>query len=294
MGESGSEGPAGGNRESRDDADRKGVGPEGGPPDAAAAGGDEGEPHRELREAVEKGQFVLYGQPVLTLAEGRISGVEVLVRWRHPRRGLLSPAEFLPEARESGLIVPLGEWILEEALNSYDRWRAQGLGSPNLRMGVNFALEQLEEPDLPSLVERRLVEHGLSPPCLQVEVSDSELLGALPALKRLKRMGVQVAIDDFGAGYSSLAAVRDVRVDCLKLDRSFVTRMPEETDLVVALVRFARELGMRVTAEGVETRAQYEALREAGCQEAQGYFLARPEPVSEVELGELSRREPGA
>lgn len=292
MSEPGSEQPAGGDPEPRDDAEPGAADGERGTPGATTGEGDGG--HRELREAVEKGQFVLYGQPVLTLGGGRISGVEVLVRWRHPRRGLLSPAEFLPEARESGLIVPLGEWILEEALNSHDRWRAQGVGSPNLRVSVNFALEQLEERDLPSFVEGRLVEHDLSPRCLQVEVTDSELLEAVPALKRLKGMGVQVAIDDFGAGYSSLAAVRDLRVDCLKLDRSFVSRMPGESDLVAALVRFARELGMRVTAEGVETRAQYEALREVECQEAQGYYLARPEPVTEVELGELSGRSPGA
>lgn len=236
-----------------------------------------------LRRAVETSQFELHFQPQVALPEGRLTGFEALIRWRHPERGVVAPVEFLPVAERLGLMGRIGTWVLRDACRIAAGW-------PNgLRVAVNIAPAQFERHALPRAVEAALAESGLDAGRLELEVTESVLLAtddtALDQLKALRGMGVHIAQDDFGTGHSSLTQLRVFPFDRLKIDRSFVRDLCAGGDaaaIVRAVAGLGRSLGIRVTAEGVETEAQLEGLRAEGCDAAQGYFFGRPVPAGDL------------
>lgn len=234
----------------------------------------------DLRKALLRQELYLEYQPKVALASGRISGVEALLRWRHPTRGLVAPAEFIPVAEDSGLIVPIGAWVLEAACRQSQRWRAAGLRP--LGMAVNLSGRQFGDPDLVWLVKRVLTETGLDPGSLELELTESILMDRVEdnaaTLRDIKQLGVRLALDDFGTGYSSLSHLSRFPVDRLKIDRAFVQNMAQGTGqgaIATAIITMAHALGLVVTAEGVETEAQRQLLRAQGCDEIQGYLLSR-------------------
>jgi diguanylate cyclase (GGDEF)-like protein len=241
----------------------------------------------DLHHAVGPGgcaEFQVHYQPLVELASGRVAGLEALVRWRHPRRGLLAPGAFVALAEETGLIVPLGRWVLREACRQARAWQGVA-GGHRLLMNVNLSARQLQDPDLATEVARTLAETGLAPNCLELEITESVLMSDAEssgrALAALQGLGVRLAIDDFGTGYSSLAYLKHLPVDTLKIDRSFVAgvaRDPADAAIVGAVVTLARALGLAVTAEGVETAAELAHLQGLGCDRGQGYYFARPLP----------------
>jgi diguanylate cyclase (GGDEF)-like protein len=242
----------------------------------------------ELREAIPAGELVLHYQPKLDLRSGAWRGAEALVRWQHPRRGLLFPAEFIPLAEESALIVALGEHVLAQACREAARWHRDGLQGKSV--AVNVAARQLRDRRIVDLVREVLADTGLDPGCLELEITESSIMHDLAfassLMRELKALGVSISIDDFGTGYSSLSALRNFPVDKLKIDRSFVHEV--ETDqsaaaVALAVISFARTLGMCVNAEGVETPGQACFLRQHACDEIQGYLLSRPLPAAELE-----------
>ena len=241
-----------------------------------------------LREALARGQFELHYQPQLDLASGRVVGMEALIRWRHPELGMMRPDRFIAVAEETGLIVPIGAWVLRSACLQAASWQRAGHGP--LRVAVNLSSRQFQEAALAGLIRQVLEESGLQASCLELEITESLVMDdvelAIATMRELEAMGVQLAIDDFGTGYSSLAYLKRFPVDVLKIDQSFVRDI--ETDagsaaMVAAIVSLAHDLGMRVIAEGVETVAQREFLRERGCDESQGYLFSRPLPAAEFE-----------
>lgn len=236
-----------------------------------------------LRAALERGEFELHYQPKMTEG-GEVLGMEALVRWRHPERGMVSPGEFIPIAEESGLIVPLGEWILREACRQNKAWQDAGL--PPLRVGVNISAVQFMQRDLLDKIKAILRETGLAPQYLKIELTESVVMrnadDATRVLQKLKAMGVHIALDDFGTGYSSLSYLRRLPIDVLKIDQSFVRDLGREADdtvIVRAIVALAHSLNMRVVAEGVETAEQLALLRSMQVNEYQGYFFSRPVPA---------------
>ncbi|TCS73803.1 PAS domain S-box-containing protein/diguanylate cyclase (GGDEF)-like protein [Sulfuritortus calidifontis] len=238
----------------------------------------------ELRHALERGELELHYQPQLDIATGRIVGMEALVRWRHPQKGMMPPAEFIPIAEESGLIVPIGEWIMRTACRQAMAWQAQGL--PELQLAINLSARQFK-PELAGLVKEVLAETGLPARCLELEITESLFIEGTDSetasiLAHLKALGVSLAIDDFGTGYSSLSYLKCLPVNKLKIDQSFVQGIssnPEDASLVKAIIAIARSLNLRVIAEGVETEAQLHYLREHGCDYMQGYYYSRALPA---------------
>ena len=234
-----------------------------------------------LREAIEAEAFELHYQPKQMLADGRIHSVEALLRWRHPERGQISPAQFIPVAEDSGLIVPLGSWVLRAACAEARRWQDAGLGP--VRVAVNLSAEQIRRQDVVATVRAALEDTGLPPALLELELTESLLVRdadhALRMMTELRSLGVQLALDDFGTGYSSLAYLQRFPFDTLKIDRGFVADLSDSGSslrIVEAVVRLAHGLGLRVVAEGVETEAQMAILRRVGCDEIQGYLLSPP------------------
>lgn len=251
----------------------------------------------DLRQALEGEQLVLHYQPKVELATGTVVGVEALLRWEHPERGLVSPAEFVPIAEETGLIWPIGRWVLREACRQLKEWQRQRLSDHPLTVSVNLSARQFQHPDLISEVGEALEETGLEPDCLVLEITESMIMGGtehnISMLKRLKDLGVKISIDDFGTGYSSLAYLKRFPVDELKIDRSFVGGLddnPEDATIVEVVIGLASVLGLQVVAEGVETFGQADRLQNLRCAQGQGYYFARPLPVSQLEeLLELRR-----
>jgi diguanylate cyclase (GGDEF)-like protein/PAS domain S-box-containing protein len=242
-----------------------------------------------LPTALERGEFFIEYQPLVQLGDGSVSGAEALVRWSHPQHGVLGPDRFIPLAERTGLIVPLGRWVLEESVRQACRWQARhGAPAGPLRVNVNLSPCQLTHPGLVSDTVEILERAGLAPAALCLEVTESALIGAdddlLKPLRRLAEMGVDIALDDFGTGYSNLANLRRLPVSVLKLDRSFTQGMqqfpadPVDLKIVEGIVSLAHSLNLAVTVEGVETGAQAEQLRELGCDTAQGWYYARPGP----------------
>lgn len=238
-----------------------------------------------LRRALREGELALYYQPQVAV-DGRVVGVEALVRWMHPREGLVSPGEFIPLAEETGLIVPIGQWVLDEACRQTRAWRDQGL---QLRVAVNLAAAQLVSTDLASDVERCLVHHGLTPDALELEITESSFIHHLEqaraSLECVQSLGVAVAVDDFGTGYSSLAYLKQLPVKRLKIDRAFVRDLPgdqQDAALCGAIISLSRDLGLEVVAEGVEELVQADWLSDRGCDLLQGFYLARPMPADEL------------
>jgi diguanylate cyclase (GGDEF)-like protein/PAS domain S-box-containing protein len=242
----------------------------------------------DLRVALERGQLQLHYQPTVDLVSSEVIGFEALARWQHPSRGLIPPAEFIPIAEATGLIVPLGRWVLEEACRQAVEWTRQSNGRP-VKMAVNVSVRQFDRADLVDVVAGILAETGMPADQLCLEMTESVLMtdtdDNLEQLVRLKALGVTLAIDDFGTGYSSLAYLRRFPVDTLKIDRSFVERLgalTDDTALADTIVQLGKSLGMATVAEGIEEFGQLAALREMGCHFAQGYYFSRPVPASEA------------
>jgi diguanylate cyclase (GGDEF)-like protein len=234
-----------------------------------------------LRRAVERNELVLHYQPRVEVKTGRIVGVEALVRWNHPELGRISPLEFIPLAEETGLIVPIGEWILRAACEQNKRWQNAGIAP--VRMAVNLSAVQFRQRDLYESVTRTLAATGLDPRWLEFELTESLLMrdaeSGVKLLERFKSLGMQLSIDDFGTGYSSLSYLKRFPIDALKVDQSFVREMTSSSDdaaLVTAIILMGRSLRLRVVAEGVETRSQLGLLRILQCDEIQGYLVSRP------------------
>jgi diguanylate cyclase (GGDEF)-like protein len=236
---------------------------------------------QDLRRALDNGELVLHYQPQIDLESGKIIGVEALVRWQHPTRGLLAPGEFISIAEDSGLIVRLTSWVLNQACRQQRIW--QEAGCEPCRIAVNVSPSHLQREDLAAMVEVALNDSGMESECLEIEVTEALLLGdmakVLRTLNHLHTLGVSIALDDFGTGYSSLSYLRQLPVDRLKIDRSFVSRVnghPRENSVIDAIIGLGHNLDMRVIGEGVENVRQAAYLRDQGCDEGQGYYFQRP------------------
>jgi diguanylate cyclase len=238
----------------------------------------------ELRNALERGQFVNYYQPKVDLATGRLRGVEALVRWIHPERGLVPPAEFVPALEATGLIRKVGRQILQRAVADWEAWRAAGLNAP--RVAVNVAAAQLRNDDFVDELAQALSEGSNQPGALAIEVTESVLIGnmerAISVLTRVRALGIPVAIDDFGTGYSSLAYIVTLPIDEVKIDRAFVKKITADAAykrIVGTCITLAHNLGLTVVAEGVETGEQAQILAAMKCDQAQGYLYSAPVPA---------------
>jgi diguanylate cyclase len=234
----------------------------------------------ELRRALEQRELVVYYQPQAAVSTGLVTGVEALVRWHHPCRGLVGPDVFVPLAENTGLIGPLTMAVLDNALAQVRSWDRIGV---HLDLAVNLSTRSLLDRGLPGVVSKMLARHGLAPQRLELEITESMIASdperAFEVLAQLRSVGVRLALDDFGTGYSSLANLRDLEVERLKIDRSFTQAMGDshpDAVIVASTVELAHQLGLEVVAEGVETQEAWERLRQIGCDLAQGYFLARP------------------
>jgi diguanylate cyclase (GGDEF)-like protein len=239
----------------------------------------------ELRRAIEHDELALYVQPKLDLRSGRVSGVEALVRWVHPRRGLVAPDQFIPLAEQTGLIRSLSRWVLDAALRQCRDWQSAGLRIP---VAVNLSMRDLHDLALPDIVAELLATRGVAPDRLRLEITESSLMvdpaRAMLIVGRLHAMGVRISIDDFGTGYSSLAYLKQLAVDELKIDRSFVRQLAtdgSDAAIVRSTIALAHDLGLTVVAEGVEDRATWDLLAAYGCDSTQGYLVSRPLPASE-------------
>lgn len=240
-----------------------------------------------LRRAVELEELELHYQPQVNLVNGSLSGMEALLRWRHPLLGTVPPLRFIPVAEETGLIVPIGEWVLREACRQAVVWRAQGYGS--LRMAVNVSVLQFERDGFVQMVAEVLEDTGLCPEALELELTESAVMRNVEEsarrMKQLRALGVSLAVDDFGTGYSSLSYLSRLPLNVLKIDRSFVTNLHRDSSalpVVRAITSLAHNLGLTTIAEGIETQEECGLLRDLGCQEGQGYLIARPLPASEA------------
>jgi diguanylate cyclase (GGDEF)-like protein/PAS domain S-box-containing protein len=240
----------------------------------------------ELRRAIEREEFAVHYQPIVSLVTGRITGVEALLRWQHPERGLVLPGDFMSLAEETGLIIPIGEGLLRAASAQTTAWHA--MGHSHLRVLVNFSARQFQDQHMLDLIRRVLTETGLPPAALQLEITETVAMQdgerSRATLKHLNAMGVQLAIDDFGTGYSSLTYLKRFPLQALKIDRSFVrhlTENPDDAAITACITALAHRLDLKVIAEGVETEAQLAFLRGQGCDEAQGHLFSRPVPAAE-------------
>jgi predicted signal transduction protein with EAL and GGDEF domain len=238
----------------------------------------------DMRAAVRNGEFELNYQPIMQVESGEITGFEALVRWHHPQRGVIPPADFIPLAESTGLIVPLGEWILRRACSDAAAW------SRPVQIAVNLSSVQFKHQSLISSVMNAVTSAGLEPGRLELEITETVLLqdsdATLATLHTLRRFGVRISMDDFGTGYSSLSYLRSFPFDKIKIDQSFVHELTTRSDciaIVRAVTGLGTSLGITTTAEGVETREQLELLRSEHCTEVQGYLFSKPRPASEVE-----------
>jgi EAL domain-containing protein (putative c-di-GMP-specific phosphodiesterase class I) len=238
----------------------------------------------DLRDAIARCQFEVHYQPIYDFQSGRRRGVEALVRWRHPTRGLIAPDKFIPLAEETGLIVPLGEWVVRQACNDATSWPA------DVKVAVNLSPVQFKQADLFEVIQSALESSGLPPERLEIEITESVLLerGAEnhAFVEKLKSIGISLALDDFGTGYSSLSYLTTFPFDKIKIDKSFIanlTKRHNSTAIISSIVTLARGLDIVVTAEGVETREQYDRLKSMGVNFAQGYLLGRPVPIGELD-----------
>ena len=242
----------------------------------------------DLRLAIARGEFVLHYQPQLDLRSGTIVGVEALIRWQHPSRGLIAPSEFIPVAEESGMITAIGDWVLREACRQLKLWQQRGIG--HIRMSINLSSGQFLDQTLPARIQELLAENGLSAGLLDLEVTESMSMASpdesISVMNTLRRSGLTLSIDDFGTGYSSLAYLKLLPINTLKIDRSFVKDIeadPNDADICDVTVLLAHKLGLEVVAEGVETEAQLKFLRSIGCEKIQGYLISQPLPAAQAE-----------
>jgi EAL domain-containing protein (putative c-di-GMP-specific phosphodiesterase class I) len=243
----------------------------------------------DLRRAIDREELRVDYQPIVSLDNGQLAGFEALIRWQHPERGFINPADFIPLAEDTGLIVPLGLWILKKACQQLCQWQWQSPANRSLFMSVNLSGKQVAVPSLVSDISEILEETHIEPRHLKLEIPESAVMEnaemAARLLKRLKALGVQLSIDDFGTGYSSLSYLHRFPVNTLKIDRSFVGRIgeaAENIEIVRTVVSLAENMGMEVVAEGVETLSQLMQLRKLKCQYGQGYLFSRPVDAESV------------
>ena len=241
-----------------------------------------------LRNALRAGELELHFQPQTDMNSGRVVAVEALLRWHHPTLGLLAPDDFIPIAEESGLILPIGNWVLRTACAQLHAWQLAGINHIQ-RVAVNLSARQFEQPQLPALISEALAQAGLAPSQLELEITESVAMKnpekSIEILHTLKRMGVELAVDDFGTGHSSLTYLKSFPINCLKIDRSFVRDIEtdgHDAEICSATVALAHKLGLQVVAEGVETQGQFDFLRNIHCGKAQGFLISRPVPASEI------------
>jgi EAL domain-containing protein (putative c-di-GMP-specific phosphodiesterase class I) len=244
----------------------------------------------DLRDALPAGEFELHYQPVVNLESHEISGVEALIRWRHPEKGIVPPSAFIPVAEEIGFIVPLGEWVLRQACATAAKWPG------DVRIAVNLSPIQFRNPGFVQVVVGALAASGLPADRLELEITESVLLqdseATLSTLYQLRGLGVRIAMDDFGTGYSSLSYLQSFPFDKIKIDRSFVKDIVDgvgSLNIVRAVAAMANGLGMATTAEGVETKEQLDTVKAEGCTEMQGFLFSRPVPAEEIEALLLAR-----
>jgi EAL domain-containing protein (putative c-di-GMP-specific phosphodiesterase class I) len=240
----------------------------------------------ELRHAIDRDQLLLLYQPKIDLKTTRVVGVEALVRWRHPERGMVPPDQFIPVAERSGLIRPLTLWVLDAALAQARAWRDAGL---ELSVAVNLSVRSLHDRDLPHEIARRLSAYQIAPGLLELEITESIIMvdpaRAMDVLTQLSQLGVQLSIDDFGTGYSSLGYLKKLPVHQVKIDKSFVLEMERNKDdavIVRSTIDLAHNLSLKVVAEGVENREIFNRLATQGCDAAQGYYISRPICADEI------------
>ncbi len=250
-----------------------------------------------LELAIETGQFVLHYQPVVSLSDDVIVGMEALVRWEHPDDGLVSPLEFIPLAEDSGLIVPLGRWVLDQACSDLNRWQQKWTtaGNPPLHVAVNVSARQLQSTEFPQSVTKTLARHHVEPSWVTIEITESVLVQnseeVMTRLRDLHGRGITLALDDFGTGYSSLSYLHRFPIQILKIDQSFVRGMdrnPDRKKIIEAIVSLASSLGLELVAEGIERQSQANYLRDLGCQYGQGFHLGHPVPAQA--MGDLLDR----
>ena len=251
----------------------------------------------DLRKAIENKEFDLYYQPIVSLDNISILGFEALIRWNHPTRGLVYPDSFIPVAEETGLIIPIGRWVLKKACRDLRRWDEQVESKLPLFMSVNISSKQFLRPSLIDDIKAILDETGLSPDKLKLEITETALMEdvheTIPLIQRLKDLGVQIVIDDFGTGYSSMSYLQQLPIDTLKVDQSFISRIENSSDdenknIVETIVSLALKLGLKVVAEGVETDKQHSVLSQMNCQMAQGYLFSRP--LKKEKMDELIKK----
>jgi predicted signal transduction protein with EAL and GGDEF domain len=239
----------------------------------------------ELREAIAREQFELYYQPVISAETRQLCGVEALVRWRHPERGLIAPDKFIPLAESTGLIMPLGEWVLRRACEDASRWPA------DVKVAVNISAVQFRRGDLFDTIFRTLLDSGLAPGRLELEITETAVLdnqeAHLATIRRLKNLGISMALDDFGTGYSAVKYLTIFPFDKIKIDKSFTQGVLDRRDcqaVIASTLALAQGLGIAITAEGIETEAQFDYMRKAGINLAQGYLFGRPVPAEQLDL----------
>jgi diguanylate cyclase (GGDEF)-like protein/PAS domain S-box-containing protein len=244
----------------------------------------------DLHQALERGEFRVFYQPIVSLHDGEIRATEALLRWQHPRRGLLGPSEFISVAEETGLIVPLGQWVLEEACRQVRQWQLEYPKPIPITVAVNLSARQFQHPELVNDIARALLDSGLDPRRLSLEITESVVMedtaGAVAKLDLIRNQGVQLAIDDFGTGYSSLSYLKHFKVHTLKIDRVFVDGIDRDqynTAIIQSVIALAAALGIRVTAEGIETPAELAHLQALGCYGGQGFLFGRPVPAAAFE-----------
>jgi EAL domain-containing protein (putative c-di-GMP-specific phosphodiesterase class I) len=254
----------------------------------------------DMRRALEREEFEVYYQPIMNLAEGTISGFEALIRWQHPERGMISPADFIPVAEDTELIIPIGHWVLLEACRQVRQWQLDFPSETPLTISVNLSGKQFKQPDLVGQVKQVLYQTGLDPRSLRLEITESMVMedaeAATAMLRQLRSLNVQLSIDDFGTGYSSLSYLHRFPVNILKVDKSFVGRMSvdeESLGIVETIITLAAKLKMDVVAEGIETKEQWEKLKGFQCKYGQGYLFSKPVPAAaacKLVIDELRQR----
>jgi EAL domain-containing protein (putative c-di-GMP-specific phosphodiesterase class I) len=239
-----------------------------------------------LQRAIDNGEFVLHYQPIVSMQTGRIAGLEALVRWEHPQRGLMAPDSFIPLAEETGLVVPLGLWVLDRACRQAAEWARL---DPDVTVSVNVSQRQLRRPEFEQEVDRVLRESGVDPGRVNLEITESAVMSdvesTIQRLQELKALGVRIAVDDFGTGYSSFSWLRQLPVDVLKIDKEFVGELGHREQsgfLVATIIDLAHNLGLRTVAEGIERTAQLDRLRDMHCDLGQGFHVGRPMVAADV------------
>ncbi|RDI42715.1 putative bifunctional diguanylate cyclase/phosphodiesterase [Aquicella lusitana] len=244
---------------------------------------------KELLRAIKSQEFVLYYQPQFNLTTAKFDGVEALIRWQHPERGILLPADFISVAEESGLIVRIGEWVVKTACKQNKAWQKKGL--PFIRVAVNVSGKQFQQNEFVEFVMQTLQKFQLKPQYLELELTENIIIHdddekIIHTIHRLKKLGVQIALDDFGTGYSSISYLKKIPIDRIKIDRTYIQNINANSDdaaIVRAIIALATTLNLEVLAEGVESLRQLEMLISQDCKEAQGFYFSKPLPAEEVE-----------